>query len=139
MLSGGCACGRVRYEITGPIYHETVCHCVDCRRAAGAPLVAWFTAVRADLRFTAEEPRLRRSSDRGKRGFCAVCGTPLTFMADELPDEIDIATVSLDDPNLAAPRDHTWTSQRLPWIVLADDLPQYPHYPKRRGEPASSP
>ena len=28
MLTGGCFCGRVRYEAGGAPYNATVCHCV---------------------------------------------------------------------------------------------------------------
>jgi hypothetical protein len=36
-LTGGCACGAVRYETDAEPFHRTLCHCVDCRRAAAAP------------------------------------------------------------------------------------------------------
>ena len=36
-LAGGCMCGAVRYEADGAPFHATLCHCVDCRRAGGAP------------------------------------------------------------------------------------------------------
>jgi len=53
-----------------------------------------------------------------------VCGTQLTFKHDTL-DEIDVTVCSLDDPAALAPRDHTYVSSQLPWIVLADGLHRY--------------
>jgi hypothetical protein len=41
MLTGGCYCGAVRYETDGEPFHETICHCADCRRIVGAASVAW--------------------------------------------------------------------------------------------------
>ncbi len=121
--TGGCFCGTVRYEARGKPFHETLCHCSDCRRAAGAPNVAWFSVLRAAFRFTAGEPKLFRSSTRAIRRFCPDCGTQLTFEADALPDELDITIASLDEPNDVPPHDHTRVGSRLAWDVIADGLP----------------
>ena len=39
---GGCHCGAVRYRISvnGPPMHVALCHCSDCRKSSGAPMVA---------------------------------------------------------------------------------------------------
>lgn len=71
-------------------------------------------------------PARFRSSAKGTRSFCAHCGTPLTFESSEHPEEIDVTTCSLEDPNAASPKDHTRTSSKLAWIKLADGLKEYP-------------
>jgi hypothetical protein len=96
-----------------------------CRRASGAPIVAWFSVARGALRWVQGGPKHYRSSALATRGFCARCGTALTYEADAYPDEIDITTCSLDDPELVPPTDHTRTSSRLRWVRLADGLPQH--------------
>jgi len=123
MLKGGCACGRVRYEADGTPYNATICHCTDCRRSSGAPLVAWFSVPTAALRFTAGAPRRFASSAVAERGFCPDCGTSLTYQRHDLPEEIDITTASLDDPAQVPPQDHTWARSRLAWVHIADGLP----------------
>ena len=125
MLESGCSCGRVCYEAGGAPFHATLCHCADCRRAAAAPVVAWFTVRSADFRLTAGRPRSFASSAKGTRNFCPDCGTPLTFRSSDLPDEIDVATCSLDRPELVPPRDHTRVGSRLPWFRSAGGLPEY--------------
>jgi hypothetical protein len=122
-LTGGCFCGRIRYAARGTPFHETLCHCTDCRRAAGAPAVAWFSVRRQEFQFTAGDPRAFRSSDRAIRRFCPDCGTQLTFEADALPDEIDITTASLDDPDAVPPRDHCHVEGRVAWDIIADGRP----------------
>jgi hypothetical protein len=126
MLEGGCLCGHVHYEAGGEPFHSTVCHCSMCRRAAGAPMVAWFTVPRAAFRLVAGEPACFASSAGVARTFCPRCGTSLTFESDEFPDEIDVTAASLDDPEAVPPRDHTQTATRLRWVRLADGLPAYP-------------
>lgn len=41
MMKGGCHCGAVRYETVGEAITHALCHCSDCRRHAGAPMVGW--------------------------------------------------------------------------------------------------
>jgi hypothetical protein len=43
----------------------------------------------------------------------------------QAPDNIDITTCSLDDPEAVPPREHIWTSSRLSWMRFADDLPEF--------------
>ncbi len=126
MLKGGCLCGKIRYEITGEAIGTTACHCVDCRRASGAPFVGWMSVARDALRFVAGATRTYASSAGVERGFCPDCGTPLTYHSATFADEIDIATGTLDAPGDAPPEEHTWTSQQLAWVRLADGLPRYP-------------
>lgn len=124
-LTGRCFCGNVRYEITGRPFNSTICHCNDCRRAAAAPLVACFSVKRAEFRWTHGTPKSFESSAWGTRSFCPACGTQLTFVHAELPDEIDVTTCSLDAPESVPPTDHVRTASMLSWIHLADDLPKH--------------
>ena len=134
ILQGGCYCGAVRYVVDGDTFNSTLCHCSDCRRIAGAPAVAWFSTSMDGFRFSQGNAATFRSSEHILRSFCGTCGTTLTFQDDRVPDEIDIATASLDDPEAAAPRDHTFASERLAWMRMDDGLPAFP---RTRSEAAA--
>jgi hypothetical protein len=125
MLQGGCFCGRVRYEVTGIPFDETNCHCSICRRTTGAPFVAWFSVRSSEFRLASGTPSRFRSSVKAIRSFCGHCGTQLTFQSDDCSDAIDITTCSLNHPETVSPRDHTYTSRKLPWIHLSDGLAEY--------------
>ena len=129
---GGCLCGALRFRARGAPTHATLCHCQSCRRAAGAPLVAWVSFPRACFAFTRGEPARFRSSPPVERSFCPRCGTPLTYAHDAERDTLDVTTVSLDRAAELAPRDHTWTSHALPWV---HDLDALPHHLERRSAP----
>jgi hypothetical protein len=124
VLIGGCFCGALRYEATGAPFHQTNCHCSICRRTTGAPFVTWFSVQSAGFRFTSGLPTRFNSTEKGRRSFCPLCGTQLTFENADFPDEIDVTTSSLDDPNLVPPHDNTRTSSRLSWI-RPDGLPEF--------------
>jgi hypothetical protein len=123
MLKGGCFCGGIRYEAGGTPFHKTICHCSIRRRTTGAPFVVWFSVPRSEFRLVLGAPTQFRSTPKGMRTFCPRCGTQLTFEHDDAPDEIDITTCSLDDPE--RPDDHTRTSSKLGWVKLADGLPEH--------------
>src|SRR4051812_47390995 len=91
---------------------------------AGAPLVAWFSVSRDKFWIVHGQPA-RFRSPQAFRSFCPRCGSQLTFAHDEFPDEIDVTTASLDDPNAVPPKDHSYTATQLNWINLADGLPQF--------------
>ena len=130
MLSGGCFCGQVRYETDGVPFHETICHCSDCRRVVGAHVVAWFTVPRASLRWTGT-PASFNSSPNVTRRFCANCGTSLTFEDEAHSGEVDVTIASLDDPSAISPKDHVYAASRPSWDLLCDGLPAYER--KRSG------
>ena len=136
-IAGGCLCGAVRYEAARP-YGISHCHCVDCRRASGAPFVTWASFRLEDFRFTRGTPRKLAWAGRS-RSFCGDCGTPLTFVAGPDAGEVDVTVGSFDHPERVTPADHTWIEDRLPWISLADGLPAFPRKNPTHVRPPKQP
>jgi hypothetical protein len=126
MLDGGCLCGHVRYEAGGAPFHPTICRRSMRRRAAGAPMVPWFTVPRSEFRLPLGAPTRFASSTGARRTFCPRCGTSLPFESGEFPDEVDVTTASLDDPEAVPPRDHARTATRPRWVRPADGPLDYP-------------
>ena len=128
-IEGGCQCGAVRYRVDGEPVMTALCHCTMCRRANAAPAVAWAMYEEAQVVFPATQPTTHESSPGARRGFCARCGTQISFTADYLPGLIDITIGSLDQPQQLPPALHYWDAERLPWVQLADDLPRHAGFP----------
>jgi hypothetical protein len=122
---GGCLCRAVRYRVSGPISNLCYCHCRSCRGASGAHCVAWGTALPERFELLRGEPRIYRSSPPVQRGFCAACGSALSYRHDARPRELDFALASLDAAPELAPACHIWVSHKLPWVALSDGLPQH--------------
>jgi hypothetical protein len=131
IITGGCLCGRIRYEAAGETSDITHCHCRTCRRASGASFVTWASFAMNRFKLTRARPASYQSSENVRRTFCSSCGTPLTYARLDLPDTIDVTLGSMDDPDQLRPQDHTWTESRLSWVVLADGLPAYAR-PRRK-------
>jgi hypothetical protein len=126
---GGCQCGSVRYRITGEPMFTAVCHCSMCRRASAAPAVAWAMFAESQVVFVRGSPRIYKSSPEAERGFCAACGTQLSFRGEYIPGLIDLTICSLDQPEAMPPSLHYWDSKRLPWVRFDDELPKFPEFP----------
>lgn len=116
-VSGGCSCGAVRYVLDAPPNVVAVCHCSDCRRAAGAPAVAWLILPATAYRVVAGQPASHVSSPPVVRTFCAACGTPLTYRHSDSPDRIDVTLGSLDDPERYPPTIAVFEDEKLSWVA----------------------
>ena len=125
-VEGGCFCGAVRYVATGMLREVSHCHCSMCRRVAGAPLVTWATYPVGAFEWTRGTPAALHSSPPVTRSFCAACGTSLTFFTLDESAWIDVTVASMDAAAAVWPNDHIWSDDRLPWLVLDDDLPRLP-------------
>jgi hypothetical protein len=65
------------------------------------------------------------SCDEGVRSFCGSCGSQLTYEKRSTPQQLDIALATLDDASGLHPECHIWTSHKLPWVSLGEELPVY--------------
>jgi hypothetical protein len=110
---GGCLCGAVRYRIAAEPLLVEICHCASCRRAVGAPSVAWAVVPAAAFALIAGTPARHASSPGVERTHCAACGTSLTYRSEA--ETIDVTLASLDDPTALAPTLEIWLADRLPW------------------------
>jgi hypothetical protein len=130
MRSGHCHCGAIRYEVQGEPKWSALCHCGDCRRHSGAPLVGWAAYPESALKLLAGKPKVYASSENGRRHFCADCGTGLFYTnAVNLPGIADVQIATLDDPAAVAPQIHVQATERIAWMERAHELPAFPRYP----------
>ena len=127
--TGRCLCGAVAYEVAGEPVMTALCHCPSCRRASGAPAVAWAMFPRDSLRFHGNDPSVYASSPGVRRSFCGRCGTALFFEAEYIPALVDVTIASFDEPETIAPRMHIWNRHRLDWMNGVDGLDAYEELP----------
>jgi hypothetical protein len=66
-----------------------------------------------------------RSSPGVSRGFCAACGTSITYRREDRSEEVDVTVSSLDDPATMDPEAHIWVEDKLPWVVIGDGRAQF--------------
>jgi hypothetical protein len=103
-VTGGCQCGAVRYSVGIDTDDAYLCHCRMCQRATGG-VAAAFVGVPKTSVVWGRQPDRYRSSPIAQRGFCAQCGTPLTFEFDD-GTHIDLTVGSFDDAYRFKPKGH---------------------------------
>lgn len=116
-FSGGCQCGAVRYRIA-ELGRATICHCRMCQKAFGGFFGPLVTA--RGIEWTRGSPALFASSNKVNRGFCAKCGTPLSY---DWGGELEMSIGSLDDPEAAAPVLQVNPAERLSYFATLHSLP----------------
>lgn len=106
-VTGGCLCGRVRFEAAGPPWRVGLCHCLDCRKHHGA-------LFHGSAIFPAEAVTITGET-RSYRGrfFCPHCGSPVFGRSG---DEVEVNLGSLDGPDRFRPTYELWTIRREAWL-----------------------
>lgn len=101
------------------------CHCDDCRRATGAPVLASVAFFKRDIEWQADETLRRYRKGTASRLFCSRCGSPVAQEHDSADDRTFFNTGFMDEPERFAPSYHTFAGQQLSWLQLTDDLPRH--------------
>jgi hypothetical protein len=71
-ITGGCHCGAIRYQMEGELVAHALCHCTDCRRHAGAPMVGWAMYPLGAVKMTRGEPKDYESSEHAGGSFAPI-------------------------------------------------------------------
>jgi hypothetical protein len=129
-MTGSCHCGAIRYQVRGNLIAHVLCHCKDCRRSAGAPMVGWAMYPSEAVRVLQGAPKVYHSSEHGRRHFCPDCGTGLFYTNDVMiPGIMDVQSATFDDPGAVAAECHTQVAERISWMAEAHLLPVFERYP----------
>ena len=133
-LTGGCACGAVRYESDAAPVAMVHCHCRDCQRSSGGAASS-FAVVPADTyRVVQGAPRSYASASalggETHRAFCADCGSPTHIRPDAAPQIVAIRVGSLDDPSIFVAQADVWTCDAQPWMNMDPAIPKFLTYPE---------
>lgn len=124
-LSGGCACGAVRFQIDGPVRPVIACHCGTCRKTSGHYWAAT-TTYRDNLHLVADRSlKWFKSSDFAQRGFCGQCGSSLFYQRND-SDCISIGAGCLDAPTGLSMPEHICTAEASDYYAIDDAASQQP-------------
>jgi hypothetical protein len=142
-LSGGCACGAVRYRLASAPMFVHCCHCRDCQNQTGSAFAvnAIIETDRVELRSGAPEPvAMPTDSGRPHRIFrCPSCRTAVWSEYGGVAQLRFVRVGTLDDPTALTPDVHIYTRSKLPWVAVPDGVPAFEaYYSSREVWPAAS-
>jgi hypothetical protein len=120
--TGGCQCGKIRYEITEAPSLVYTCHCLDCQRLTSSAFSLGIAIPEAGFHLSGVEPRrLQRMADSGRvniRLVCPECGTWICGLPRDGVNRVRAGT--LDDTSWLRPTRHIWTRRKQPWVTFSE-------------------
>ena len=128
---GSCRCGLISVEASAAPIWQSYCHCRDCRKQTGAPVMA-FVGFRADSIAWFGEPNSWRGAGGVTRMFCGHCGSQIGYTDDRLPGEIYLALGFMDEPESYPPTSHAFVERQLPFLHMTDELPRFDGFSVKR-------
>ncbi|MFU8817614.1 MAG: GFA family protein [Pseudomonadales bacterium] len=138
-ITGGCACGDVRFGFYGPSLFQGACHCRSCQYSSGGGPAYVVGVDKEQFRVTkgrvVDYVTLSESGSLVTRAFCGRCGTHLYVFSDGQADHYAVKVGSLDDPSGFKPRRRYWTSEAQPWhkkFIYALRFRKHLPFPKLR-------
>jgi hypothetical protein len=117
--AGGCQCGAVRFALQGLLGEASICYCRMCQKATGGAFGLFVRLDRDHLTWTRGAPKRFQSSSVAQRGFCADCGTPLTW---EYEGGMDITVAAFDKADEIEPVVQMALEAQFPWLWRLDAL-----------------
>jgi|SRR5277367_4408635 len=122
VVSGGCMCRAVRYEVRGPLRDVICCHCQQCRQSSGH-FVAATACRKSNFHLLSAETLAWYSFVPGlRRGFCKNCGASL-FFEDINGERLSIAAGTLDLPQGLRIAAHIYAAEKGDYYSITDDVP----------------
>ena len=122
--TGGCQCGKLRYEITEAPRLVYTCHCTDCQRMTSSAFSMGLVIADRAFGLTASQPRfVERTTDSGRVGtrwICPECGSWISGTPRPGSAVRTVRAGTLDDTSWLRPTVHLWTRSKQPWITLPD-------------------
>jgi len=117
-LTGGCACGLVRFTATGNPRFAIICQCRACQRMTGSDHAAQFGHPADAFTVTGTLGHWERLSDAGftvRKHFCPTCGAPVYSTTTRMDDIAMVLAGALDDPAAITPTMIVHPENRIPW------------------------
>jgi len=122
---GHCRCEGVVILVHGEPEASVYCHCDDCRRSSGAPLIAAAGFRKKNVTWEASDTLAEYVSGTCTRLFCQRCGSPVAQCHESAADMIFFNTGFMDEPEKFPPTFHSFEGMQLSWLALNDTLPRY--------------
>ncbi len=131
-LTGGCLCGAVSIEITGPAHVTANCHCLSCQKLSGTGHAFHLMFAEDTVAINGETKGYSWTADSGNEvttHFCPNCGAPLFGRSSGYPGSITVRAAALDDSSGFSPQVSVYAKRLQNWDATAEGTPAFPEMP----------
>jgi hypothetical protein len=115
----------VRFVTEGEPLWVVYCHCQSCRHHTASPVAAFAGFRREQVTFATADRSIYPSSPGVWRGFCARCGTPLSYESERSAGELHLYLGNFDAPEGLVPQGHVYFAERLTGFEVHDAMPRF--------------
>jgi hypothetical protein len=136
VVTGGCLCKAVRYEIAAEPIAARFCWCRVCQYIAAGNATVNAAFHKSAMTIAGEVRDYRSVADSGSvmhRGFCPTCGTHLFSEAEPRPHLIFVRVGTLDNPEIARPVATIWADRAPGWACIDESIPRIEGQPPPVG------
>ena len=123
MNKGSCLCGAISFTVAGALPMGSACHCTKCRKHTGHYEASVDVPRSAVAIEGGEHVTWYHSSEKVRRGFCAICGSSL-FFDPVHRDWIGISLGVFDTPTHTKLAMHIFVADKGDYYEIADGVPQ---------------
>lgn len=136
--TGGCLCGKVRFEISGEIQDIVYCHCSQCRKAQGSAFATNGNVDVEKFKFVQGENDLTgyESTPGQIKYFCSTCGSPILSRSALRPEKVRVRLGTIDTDITERPIGHIFVASKANWEEIEGNLPQHDEYEPSRYKPS---
>lgn len=131
-MTGGCACGAVRYVLTSEPMFVHCCHCLDCQRQTGSAFVINALIETDRITLLRGEPKpVGVPTDSGRPHDiyrCPDCQVALWSDYGGRPYLRFVRVGTLDEPHRIEPNVHVHTRSKVPWVALPPGVPAFAEF-----------
>lgn len=127
VLTGGCACGAIRYETSASPEFSMICQCRQCQRITGTGHAVQFAVPAESVTIQGNVKYFELTADDGNTvssGFCENCGSPILKKSSGFPQYQMFHAATLDDPASFEPQMVVYSQFKQPWDQVDPSLPR---------------
>ena len=132
MLEGRCKCGSLTYRMKQRPMFVHCCHCSECQTLTGSAFVLNAIIEADQVEYEGEVAQVTLATPSGHGQLVTSCADCLTTVFSAYLSRKGklryVRVGTLDNPADCPPDVHIFTSSKLPWLKLSDDIPVYENF-----------
>jgi hypothetical protein len=128
-ITGGCLCGKIRYESDAEVLRAYHCHCTDCQKLSGTSGLSLLALPENGFKLSGALKFFEKKGDSGNKvslGFCPDCGSNILGKPQQLAGVIALTAGSLDDTSVFKPTLAIFAASAPGWHVFSAETQKFP-------------